>query len=97
MTNLPYVKKPCKDCPFKKDALKGWLGKERIEEILKRGSFVCHKKRHLQCAGHMLLKGEGNDFVQLASRLKIPVSLEGRELVFESEEDCVDHHSKQDD
>lgn len=45
------LKRPCKECPFRKDLpehLKGWLGKERAEGIafdtFKTGqSFPCHK------------------------------------------------------
>lgn len=43
------LKKPCKNCPFRNDKpnLKGWLGKERAEEIYENlingGLFPCHK------------------------------------------------------
>ncbi len=62
--------------------------------ILQERSFVCHKKTHLQCAGHMLIRGEQNDFVQMANRLKIPLELSGRELVFDTESECIAHHSE---
>jgi len=74
---LPNVKKPCKDCPFRKDSLKGWLGKERMQDILMSDSFVCHKKIELQCAGHMLIKNDENIFVQLANRLHLETGLTG--------------------
>ena len=99
MAKLPYVSSPCKDCPFKKDTLRGWLGKERMEEILAQDSFVCHKttakemKDRRQCAGHMIMKGDENQFVQLAARFGTPVELSGQEQVFDSEEDCINHHS----
>jgi len=92
MVSLPNVKKPCKDCPFKKDALPGWLGRDRMIEILKASTFVCHKKTDLQCAGHMLLKGDENDFVQLANRMGIELKLKGRETIFDTIEDCIEHH-----
>lgn len=91
--NLPYVKKPCKECPFKKDTLKHWLGKYRISEILKQTSFVCHKKTNLQCSGHMQLLGSKNNFVELADRLNIKLNLIGSNLIFDSESDCIDHHT----
>lgn len=29
-----YMKKtPCKDCPFRKDSLVGWLGEKRAKQI----------------------------------------------------------------
>ncbi|GJA44446.1 hypothetical protein KAM346_07350 [Aeromonas caviae] len=64
-----------------------------MERILASGSFTCHKKRHLQCAGHMLLKGEESTFVQLAGRLGMELDLSGRELVFDSRRACVEHHT----
>ncbi|WP_439835094.1 DUF6283 family protein [Aeromonas caviae] len=93
MPKLPNVTRPCRDCPFRKDSMKGWLGKERMEQILASDSFTCHKKRHLQCAGHMLLKGEENTFVQLAGRFGMELDLSGRELVFDSRQACVAHHT----
>lgn len=96
MTNLPNVKKPCKDCPFRKDSLNGWLGKDRMTSILDSGSFVCNKKTHLQCAGHMLISGQKNDFVRLASRLGVDIELSGEELIFESREACIEHHDFKD-
>jgi hypothetical protein len=92
--SLPNVKKPCHDCPFKKDTLKGWLGRERMTEILSQGSFVCHKKQHLQCAGHMLIKGDNNEFVRLAGRIKMELELSGQELIFKSTDDCIEHHTQ---
>ena len=94
---LPNVKKPCANCPFKTDALKGWLGKERMTEILAADSFVCHKtidgkRERLQCAGHILIKGDENQFVRMAKQLKIPLKLSGREEVFATKEECIKHH-----
>jgi len=88
---LPHVKKPCKDCPFRKTSMKGWLGRERMEEIIEQHTFVCHKKTDLQCAGHMLVDDK-NEFVALAHRLHIKLKLSGKELVFDSKEACIKHH-----
>lgn len=92
MSKLPHIRKPCRDCPFRKDALQGWLGEDRMTEILAADSFVCHKKTDMQCAGHMLMNGEGNAFVRLAARLRIPLDLTGGEQVFESKVTCIEHH-----
>ena len=92
MPKLPNMPKPCRDCPFKKDAKKGWLGAPRMREILLAESFVCHKKNDHQCAGHMLIKGSDNGFVRLAEHLNIPLNLAGAELVFESDTACIEHH-----
>ena len=91
--SLPNCKKPCSNCPFKKDTLKGWLGEQRITEILNQDSFVCHKKTHLQCAGHMLIKDNENIFVRTANQLNMKLELSGKELVFETKEECIQHHS----
>lgn len=92
MTKLPHIKKPCRNCPFRKDAPQGWLGEGRMKDILAAESFVCHKKTSMQCAGHMLIKGSANGFVAIAGRLGITLDLKGEELVFESESACINHH-----
>lgn len=91
---LPNVPAPCDQCPFRKDTLKGWLV-DKIEVILSSDSFTCHKTSHpkrLQCAGHMLLKGDDNVFVRTAKAKGIDLPLKGRELIFDSEQDCINHH-----
>jgi hypothetical protein len=92
MQKLPNMARPCRDCPFRKDTQKGWLGAPRTQEILAADSFVCHKKTDHQCAGHMLILGSKNGFVRLAEHLSIPLNLAGAELVFESETACIEHH-----
>lgn len=89
---LPYIKSPCKDCPFRKDSVQGWLGEKRMTEILESQSFVCHKKTSSQCAGHMIIKKDDNGFVSLAKRCGIDLELKGQELVFDTEQDCINHH-----
>lgn len=90
---IPCVKKPCKDCPFRKGALKGWLGKERAEEIAEAPLFVCHKNTSLQCAGHMIMSGHDNEFVRIAAALKENLNLKGQALVFDDKKDFIDHHA----
>lgn len=89
---LPHIKTPCRDCPFRKDALKGWLGEQRVAELLAADSFVCHKRTDMQCAGHMLINGKDNAFVRVASVLNIALDLSGREQVFASKAACIEHH-----
>lgn len=97
--NQPHQKKPCKDCPFRKDAPAGWLNRS-IERHLDADTFVCHKTTskglndRLQCAGHMLLMGPANQFVRMASMFGIALDLTGRELVFDTPEECIQHHKK---
>nr|CQB46710.1 hypothetical protein [Vibrio cholerae] len=40
----------------------------------------------------MLINGQDNDFVRLASRLGMEIELSGEELIFESREACIGHH-----
>lgn len=89
---LPYCKSPCKNCPFKKDTLEGWLGEERMTEILEANSFVCHKKTDLQCAGFMLVKKDESEFVRTAKAFGIDLNLKGQEKVFSSKKQCIKHH-----
>jgi hypothetical protein len=92
--DLPCMKTPCKDCPMRKDSLKGWLGSVRIKEILDSESFVCHKKNDLQCAGHMILRGSNNIFFRVAKyTFGNAFKLSGKELIFNSTEECINHHS----
>ncbi len=90
---FPHLRKPCIHCPFRKDTLRGWLGESKMKGILESASFKCHKTTDKQCAGHMLIRGEKNQFVQLANRLKVNLELSGRESVFDTEEDCINHHN----
>ena len=92
MKKIPCMKSPCKDCPFRKDCLEGWLGSERMEGILNESSFVCHKDTSLQCAGHMLIKKDDNSFVRMANRLHINLYLKGDDLIFDTEIECIEHH-----
>lgn len=100
--NLPNMKSPCADCPLRKDSMPGWLGKKRITEILKDKIFVCHKtvdyengdlEQRKQCAGHLHLKQEQNEFYALANSMGADLGLKNRELVFDNEQDCINHHT----
>lgn len=92
MPKLPNMNRPCRDCPFRKDSKKGWLGEPRMRGILATESFVCHKKNDHQCAGHMLIRGNKNGFVRLAEQLDMTLNLAGAEQVFDSEAACIEHH-----
>jgi len=91
---LPFVKTPCRDCPFKKDSLKGWLGKERISDILNSDSFVCHKNTKLQCAGHMIINSNNNIFVRMSGNIGIPLELKNKKAIFPTKDKCIKHHTK---
>lgn len=92
MNDLPYMKAPCAQCPFKKSAREGWLGADRMKEILDADSFTCHKNADKQCAGHMIIKGDANTFVDLANRLGFKLTLKGSDMIFSTEAACIAHH-----
>lgn len=69
MSDFFRLKKTCKDCPFSKKSLQGWLGEQRARQItndLRAKSFSCHKtvnyssskKRENEafCAGAILVQ-----------------------------------------
>ena len=97
---LPYMRKPCADCPFRKDSMQGWLGEERMIEILNQPSFVCHKttsnrlEDRKQCAGHMLLKADENAFVKEAKAINFDLGFTQKDLglIFDNEKQCIEHH-----
>lgn len=98
MKKFPNITRPCSGhikCPFRKDCQSGWLGRDRIIEIIKGDSFVCQEDHSKQCAGHMLLLEYNNLLYRTAKRMKIEIGLTGRELVFDSVTDCINHHSNQ--
>ncbi|MFO0090001.1 MAG: DUF6283 family protein [bacterium] len=100
MSKLPIIKNPCNNCPFRKDALQGWLGEKRMTEILESDSFVCHKttqgtlKQRKQCAGFMIIKGDESEAVRLSKVLRIDLGLKNKDLIFENKQDCIKHHTK---
>lgn len=92
---LPYCKKPCSNCPFKKDTTKGWLGRDRAQEISDATSFVCHKNHELQCGGFLAFKQktDGNaDWLHVSKALGIKLEIKGTDHVFDSQEQMINHH-----
>lgn len=93
-TSDTYMKNPCADCPWRKDS-KIKLAKGRAKELLQEEAFVCHKAFYqggtrIQCAGHMILAGSRNIASRMVHLCELP--LEGKELVFDSIEDAINHH-----
>ena len=108
---MEALKKVCNQCPFRKDATKGWLGKKTITEIVEETVegdkyFVCHKTYDLPsseqklCAGKLILEGRVNPFGNSSTRMGMAFGLipkeyeeiQGSELIFESKDDCINHH-----
>lgn len=96
MNSLNHCKSPCNNCPFRKDSLQGWLGEIRIKDILNNNSFVCHKTQNnfKQCAGFMIIKKNESTFVKAAELFKIDLELKNEDLIFDTKEDCIIHHTE---
>lgn len=92
---LPYVKAPCGNCPFRKDSRKGWLGEERAKEIAESDSFVCHKNTKLQCAGHMVVCENNNEFVRMAEIFyKEKPPIKNKQVLLKKPIDFIKHHKR---
>ena len=79
-------KAPCKDCPFRVDCNKGWLGEARIKDIVQTTvfgdlPFLCHKTSDLSesrqrfCAGKLILESRVNPLGNLHTRLGMGLKL----------------------
>ena len=93
---LPHITRPCSECPFRRDSLQGWLGEGTATLIIGDALFTCHKTQdpnRRQCAGHMLLLKEINQYYRLAKFLGKPLNLTGGDLVFTTPQEFIHHHS----
>ena len=100
------LRSPCGNCPFRKDALQGWL-ERRAEDIIKnitdRGqSFICHKtlgrdvEQHCAGAATLLYKiDQPNALMQISERLghiDWDTHLLNKELTVDSVKEFIDIH-----
>ena len=92
-----YCQKPCANCPFKKESLKGWLGEKRMQQIVDADSFVCHKDNTRQCAGHLIVNKKDKDnsdsmFLRVAKSFGIELDLKNEDSIFDTKQQVVNHH-----
>lgn len=98
------LKKPCQDCPFRKDCSKVILPEYRAEELAGYGledkTFPCHMaKEDVQCVGSLHLtdkvRGVNSNFLfrlaQMWGFFNYSL-LKGRDLIFDSVKEMVAHH-----
>lgn len=56
------LKQPCKECPFRKTSMRGWLGgltaKETSDYVLDEADFACHMTRHKE--DHLMSRCKGS-------------------------------------
>ncbi|GAB4042646.1 DUF6283 family protein [Spirosoma litoris] len=102
------MKKPCNNCPFRKDSLEGWLGEYRARQIAQSATsdnnFYCHKT--------LIRDDEGDTQIGINSQICagsvllhqkegrpncyyrfIDKEYSGSELIFDSANDFIEHHS----
>lgn len=86
--------KPCSDCPWRKDALPGWLGGTSIDDWLQiaHGNYhvPCHTTGNQQCAGLAIYRSNVCKRVE-PPLLKLEKDLE---TVFETPMQFEEHHKK---
>lgn len=101
------LRSPCGNCPFRKDALQGWLGEQRANQIARSitvegKSFTCHKtySHSVQqaCAGATTLlhkTNQPNTLMQITERLgriNWDTHLINKELTVDSVKEFIDIH-----
>lgn len=87
-------KRPCSDCPFRRDSLHGWLGGYLPEMFTNAAHgeerMPCHLVKGMQCAGAGIFRGN----VFKSPRNKELLTLRpDREVVFSSTQEFIQHHT----
>lgn len=85
--------RPCGDCPWRRDALVGWLGSMSADEWLKsaHGEDVadCHTRQGQQCAGLATYRANVCKVPRDSKTLRLPSD---REAVFAGPREFREHH-----
>lgn len=88
-------KKPCSDCPFRRDSLAGWLGGETSEFFVSfamgEGVYPCHVKVGPQCSGMAVFRANICKSPRNKEVLELP---RDRETVFSWPNEFIEHHNK---
>lgn len=88
---------PCSDCPWRRDAIKGWLGDAKIEEWLQCAhgevTIPCHVHLGVQCAGSAVYRTNVGKSPRDPDILRLPVD---RDLVFATPLEFRGHHDRSD-
>lgn len=86
-------KKPCHDCPWRRKAVKGWLGGVTVNDWLLdahgEAKIDCHTKLGPQCAGAAIYRANVLKSPRDKTLLVLP---EDKENVFASSKEFDDHH-----
>ena len=89
---------PCRDCPWRRIAMPGWLGEQYTPEEWRSiahsdAKMPCHrtigKKVELQCAGMSIYRANVVKSPRDLAVLRLP---QDKELVFATPDEFVTHH-----
>lgn len=87
-------KHPCSDCPFRRDAIPGWLAGESPEWWMQlahgEGSSECHTSDK-QCAGLAVYRANVCKSPRDESALRLP---KDPIVVFSSRQEFITHHNR---
>lgn len=88
-------KRPCSDCPWRRDALPGWLGSMSPQEWLAvahgEGTAECHVHLGVQCAGFAIYRTNVCKSPRNPEALRLP---EDPEVCFASPHEFLEHHTQ---
>lgn len=88
-------KKPCSDCPFRRDALAGWLGGQTPEHFMRLAMSdspePCHATIGPQCAGIAIFRANICKVPRDPEVLQLP---RDKEAVFAWPNEFIEHHTK---
>jgi len=87
------IEEPCSDCPWRRDALPGWLGTDTAKEWLghAHGETLvdCHALRGPQCAGLAIYRANVGKLCRDSKVLRLPSD---KKAVFMNPTEFLNHH-----
>lgn len=96
MTTSSQHKTPCKDCPWRRAAMPGWLGPHTADEWLQHAHgeslTMCHTKTNgAQCAGFAIYRANVAKTSRFADALVLP---KNHDRVFSTPAEFKAHHER---
>ncbi len=89
-------KKPCSDCPFRRDALPGWLGsisaKEWVGAAHAEAVMLCHVRVPQQCAGAAIYRANVCKSPRSPEMLRLPSD---ERTCFSRPDEFLKHHARE--
>lgn len=89
------IKKPCHDCPWRRDSIKGWLGAGDPDDwiilVHSDEKIPCHALKGPQCAGAAIFRANMCKLPRDPEVLRLPAD---REAVFADNAEFTKHHMR---